>query len=278
MSEASTAAALIEKAFGLARRGGKPDWWAMAIPVLKNRLLLLTNNSFKEADYGATSFRDFLGKVPDIIRIDERPLPGFVILKSAAPERWEPVSGRKSRGVRIRPDLWRAVLDYSSGQRYVWDTARQTARPANPEEDAPVIPTISPVDLEKWRSEFVALHKTPNAEETKLVEAWSKNRLPTAGLPAPMRSIWTSNLKRKVEQRLQDWFQSNSMKAPAIAGEQEPSTTNHQEEALREFIVCCVNIMSSKELLELRISPSTALRVLKTKQATTESTENEGGR
>jgi hypothetical protein len=35
MPEPPTAASLIEQAFGLARRSGKPDWWAMTIPVFE---------------------------------------------------------------------------------------------------------------------------------------------------------------------------------------------------------------------------------------------------
>src|SRR5271157_2021777 len=120
MHEAPAAADLIERAFGLARQSGKPDWWAMTIPVLKNRLLLLTNKTFKEADFGATSFRDFLNKIPDTVRVDDNSPPGFVILRSAAPERHERSSQSAFRGERIRPDLWRAVLDYSSGRKYVW--------------------------------------------------------------------------------------------------------------------------------------------------------------
>ena len=91
----------------------------MTIPVLKNRLLLLTKNTFKEADFGAISFRDFLSKVPDIVRVDGASVPGFVILKSAAPERPERPSANAVRSEQIRADLWRAVLDYSSGHRYV---------------------------------------------------------------------------------------------------------------------------------------------------------------
>src|SRR6266850_1463987 len=153
MPESVTAADLVERAFGLARQSGKLDWWTMAIPVLKNRLLLLTNKAFKEADFGATSFRDFLNKIPDVVSVDETPPPGFVILKSAAPERFERPSANVFRGERIRADLWRAVLDYSSGHNYVWDTSEQVVRPAKLKEDGPVLPTLSLADLDEWRTE-----------------------------------------------------------------------------------------------------------------------------
>jgi len=244
MQEARAAIDLIERAFGLARQAGKSSWWAMTIPVLKNRLLQLTKNTFKEADFGAISFRDFLSKFPDIVRVDETPPPGFVILKSAVEERSERPPEDVFRGGQIRADLWRAVLDYSNGNRYVWDT-----------------------------SDFVALHRPQTVEVAERVEEWCRNRLPTAALPAPMRPAWNKYLKGKVEQRLQHWFKSNSIKAPAIMEERrEPVPSRQQVEALREFIIGCVKTMPEKELLELRISPVTAMRTL---QAQKSSVENE---
>lgn len=263
MHEALAAAELVERAFGIARQSGKTDWWAMAIPVLKNRLLQLTNNTFREADFGATSFRDFLRKIPDVVRIDEAPLPGFVILRSAAPERSNQPSKRAFRGERVRADLWRALLDYSSGQRYVWDTGEQVARPARSDEDSLVIPTASAADLDEWRAEFVAAHKPSDADVARRVEEWYRNRLPTAELPAPVRPAWNNYLKRKVEQRVQHWFESNSITAPPIVELGHGSyRSDGQVEALREFILNCVRTMSKQELSELRISPVTAMRVL----------------
>jgi hypothetical protein len=273
MQEARAAIDLIERAFGLARQAGKSSWWAMTIPVLKNRLLQLTKNTFKEADFGAISFRDFLSKFPDIVRVDETPPPGFVILKSAVEERSERPPEDVFRGGQIRADLWRAVLDYSNGNRYVWDTSQEAARPAGPDEDSVLLPTISDADLDEWRADFVALHRPQTVEVAERVEEWCRNRLPTAALPAPMRPAWNKYLKGKVEQRLQHWFKSNSIKAPAIMEERrEPVPSRQQVEALREFIIGCVKTMPEKELLELRISPVTAMRTL---QAQKSSVENE---
>jgi len=264
MHEAPSAAELIERAFSLARRSGKPDWWAMTIPVLKNRLLLLTKNTFKEADFGATSFRDFLSKIPDVVSVEETPPPGFVILKSASPERSEQSRANKFRGDRIRADLWRAVLDYSSGRRYVWDILQQAARPASLENEGPVLPTISAAALDQWRVEFVALHKPTDPEVAERLEGWHRDTLPTVGLPALMRPIWNNFLKRKVERRLQDWFMTNSIKTPEIIqGRYESDDSDRDVEALRQFIVDCVKAMSKGELLELRISPATAMRTLR---------------
>ncbi len=263
MNELPVAADLIERAFGLARQSGKTDWWAMTIPVLKNRLLLLTKNTFKEADFGASSFRDFLGKNSDIVRVDLTALPGLAILKSAAPAGSEGPVARVFRGERVRADLWRAVLDYASGLRYVWDASQQAARPASTGEDGLLLPTVTAADLDEWRAEFTTLHKQSDTQVTKLVEGWRKERLPTVALPPAMRPAWNTYLKRKVEYRIKIWFENNSIVVPAIMEErQELGAPERQVEALREFIAGCVRTMSKEELLELRISPATAMRTL----------------
>jgi hypothetical protein len=263
MPEERAASELVEKAFALARQSGKPEWWAMAIPVLKNRLLMLTGNRFKEADYGATSFRDFLGKVEELITVEKHPPPGFVILKSAAPDHaTKPI--RAHHGERVRADLWRAVLDYTSGLTYVWDISQQTARPAEFNEQGLVLPTISLDELKSWRAEFVASHKSGNAEVAGVVESWREKGLPTAELPPAMRPIWNKYLKQKVQQRLKDWFETHSIEAPAIMErKEEPEMSDRHAEGLRDFILSCVRTMSREELLELRISPATAMRALR---------------
>src|SRR5208282_5635295 len=196
MPEAATAADLVQQAFALARRSGKDEWWVMTIPVLKNRLLLLTKNSFREADFGATSFRDFVNKLPDVVSLIESPPPGFVVLKSASDKHPHGLATAKRFGERIRPDLWRAVLDYSSGQKYVWDASQRIARPVATEGEGPLLPTISAADLGQWRADFLSTHKTTDPENAKRAEEWLRASLPTVGLPAPMRPAWNNYLKR----------------------------------------------------------------------------------
>jgi hypothetical protein len=262
MDEGITAPDLINRAFTLARGSGKAGWWAMTIPVLKNRLLQLTDRTFRESDFGATSFRDFLARNSHIVSIDESSPPGLVILKSASPPDSEKPPSNRWRGERIREDLWRAVLDYSSGHRYIWDGEDRLAKPAAAEESGLSLPTISPAELRLWRKEFVESHNPTDAEAAAIVEQWLANGLPTAGLPASLRPVWNAYLKRRVEHRLQEWFASNSIEAPAIIQKgferDDPAT---EMEELREFIIACVNAMSKQELLELRVSPATAMRV-----------------
>lgn len=122
MSELQNAHQSIARAFEQARRSGKPDWWKMAIPVLKNRLLQITDRKFTEADYGARSFREMLRNMSELIQVHDTPLPGHVTLRSAATADL-PADDSKVPQREIRPDLWDAMLDFSSGTRYVWDEA-----------------------------------------------------------------------------------------------------------------------------------------------------------
>src|ERR1035441_7310148 len=153
--EHSSARGLIERAFAQARRSGKLEWWVMAIPVLKNRLLQITEQTFKESDFGASSFRKFLQNNTDVLEIDNSFLPGAVTLKSAEPMPLSQDISNLQRN-RVREDLWRAILDYSSGSRYVWDAESSTAIIAPEGSEGPFLPTISPETMTQWKTEFLA--------------------------------------------------------------------------------------------------------------------------
>ena len=53
---------------------------------------------------------------------------------------------------RIRTDLWRAVLDFSGDEKYVWDqdglVARRTSEARDP---GPDMPTITPEQFTGWK-------------------------------------------------------------------------------------------------------------------------------
>ena len=87
----------------------------MTVAVLKNRLLDLTDRTFKESDYGSGTFWEFVKGNKDILILDETTTPPVAILKGVSPD------DHASAQSRIRPDLWRAVLDFSSGDMYFWD-------------------------------------------------------------------------------------------------------------------------------------------------------------
>ena len=257
MIEAAVALELIQRAFRLAQQSGKTEWWTMTVPVLKNRLLQLTSRKFDEAEFGASNFRELLKEFPDALAIDESATPDVVILKSAAPKGvgdQKEMGGRG--GVQIRRDLWRAILDYSSGIVYGWDASDGSAKPCT-SNDKPVLPTVSAEIIDDWRAEFAAQHKQLYSAAAKHVEDWLKHRRPTEGLPKPLRPLWNKFLKRKVERRLENWFFENALPAPVLV--EKPAPDPDQDE-LREFILACVKTMPKEELLQLRISPLIALR------------------
>jgi hypothetical protein len=260
MEDSLAARELIERAFGLAKQSAKPEWWIMAVPVLKNRLLQLTKGSFKESDFGAVSYRDFLQKNTDTIRIDDSNPPGAVMLRSAEGIPQQGQTRPSHRRDQIRPDLWRAILDYSSGNRFQWNAANRVAEPAPVESEGPLLPTISPDDLKEWKNDFLS-GRTGANEQSDQLEAWVDEGLPTAALPVVMRPAWNKYLKRKVHDRLKEWFDAQSITPPPINEEVNYAISRTPEhDALRAFVLECVKLMSKEELEKLPIPSSVALR------------------
>jgi hypothetical protein len=236
----------------------------MAIPVLKNRLLQMTNREFSETAYGAQTFRDFIDMHKETLRVEESPHPGFVVLMSAESE-FEAGDVSPRRVPDVAPDLWRAVLDFSSGNKYVWDESKRAARHAAEGEDGLTLPSLTKEEWDTWREEFVREHPPEEEEESaKLVDVWRTKRLPTKALPLALQKVWSSYLKGKVQARLTSWFAENHLAEPR---REEVSarvgTPDQQVEQLRRFVITCVGRMTRQELEELRISPAVALRAVK---------------
>lgn len=263
MSDSPNARQLVQAAFDRARQSGKPDWWCMAIPVLKNRLLQMTNREFRETTYGARSFRDFIQQHADMLRVEETPFPGFVVLRSAEPEH-QPGLAPKSAVLEVSPNLWRAVLDFSSGSKYVWDESKGVARPASEDEHGAMLPTLSAEEFDSWRTDFVNMHPAEDEDSGRRVGVWRTKRLPTHALPPAFQKAWNRYLKRKVQDRLNSWFAENNLTEPSRKEASSSAVSPDQQlEHLRRFVIDCVRRMSRLELEELRISPAVAMRAVK---------------
>ena len=263
MIELQSPRQLIEQAFEQARRSGKPDWWLMTIPVLKNRMLQITGRKFREADYDAKSFREFLRNAADLIEIQEAPPPGQVTLRSAAAAE-SPSSEPRSPQPDIRPDLWEAVLDFSSGVRYIWDAVQERARVANANEDERdlQLPTITAQEFDGWRRDFADQYRPTDEPTLKQLEHWRDLRLPTLALPPACRGLWNKYLKEHVKQRLTTWFGDNllgDVPSSPIPRRQAP---DDGLQTLRDFVIRCVQHMSKAELEDLRLAPTSVLRSL----------------
>jgi hypothetical protein len=231
----------------------------MAIPVLKNRILLLTGGQFRESEFGASSFRQFLSLLPTgIVTVDDSQAPGFVDLvlnevKNSPSDR--------SHHTRIRSDLWRATLDYSSRQRYVWDSTLKQATPAKADDAGPFIPTISEDEFNRLRHSFVEAHLATEKGAEDRIKRWAVEGLPTAFLPARLRPLWNIELKKQVEERLKPWFTENHIEPPSDFSYQwQVSASRSGSDQLRQFVMSCIRAMTDEELAELRIPAKVAMR------------------
>ena len=253
MRNRQEAVALIQRAFEMAREAGKPDWVTMTLPVLKNRLLSLTDGRFHESDYGARTVLDFAKTFPDVVSLDEFQSPPVVTLLSrpAAP------------GFRVRADLWRAVMDYSSERRYVWDRERQMVCEATEDWDQRHrLPTITPHELREWREQFVSAHLTGSqAVEPRRAKLWIETG-PTRFLPRHLQGDWNRTLASRVEDRLRVWFRTLDLTPPHNLVEQpEEAVEDPGTAGLRAFVLRCVTSMTEEELKALDVPASALFRM-----------------
>jgi len=211
--------ALVRKAFEAARSKGKPDWKRMSVAVLKNRLLDATDREFREIDYGAASFLEFLHSLADLVRIDQSTFPPSVELiatlkgtgsqGSNAPQEDEAIGLPPSvfKGGQLRSDLWSAVIDWDENVSYFWDSRQgrvhKTDRRA---DDTRAVPRITKAEALAMRTSFAKSHshELPPLERARL-EAWAANKLPIAQLPKDLASRWRQVLTAHVQARLNTW-------------------------------------------------------------------------
>ncbi len=246
---------LIERAFEKARESGRPDWYRMTVAVLKNRLLDLTDRNFKESDYGVETFREFVEKHEDILGLDETTTPAVTILKGI------PCREDHTSHSRIRPDLWKAVLDFTSGYEYFWDTVEKKAVVATSNTaSGPKIATITAEAFNEWKEGFAA--SLDSVERQDRVAEWVGNRRPATFLPSELRHRWNGYLKERVAQYLLSWFERENCEPPADLLEPRNvggRTTRNEE--LRKRLINCLRTMTGEELERVQIPASVLLRL-----------------
>ena len=161
----------------------------MTTAVLKNRLLDLTGGTFDEAAYGATTFMDFVLRNEDTLVVDRSTAPPLVELRNPAPSPQPSV--HVTAAYRIRPDLWKAALDYSSGTRYAWDVARRRAIPSAGRDGELIISTVTEDIQRRWRQQFIDdIEQTLTEEETDQIDLWLEQHLGVSHLPVRLVSNW----------------------------------------------------------------------------------------
>jgi hypothetical protein len=227
----------------------------MSAAVLKNRILGLTGGSFLESDYGAERFTQLLASRPDIVAMDYDTAPPTVRLLQPVSDSSQPVTGQNQR---IRPDLWRAMLDFSSGLTYVWKDGRaQPADSDSVQSGERVIPTITADELRAWRDDFVTALAPSLREQERLVD-WVGSRGNTAALPARLRGDWNRHLKQSVYGRLVDWFGDVGVPVDLVQTRQRDSS---KEERLRPFLLRAISRMSPEELAQIQLPASVVFRL-----------------
>ena len=209
-------------AFAQAEATGKSGT-LMKDAVLKNRLLSLTADAFRQSDYGSRSFLALLRSHPELVRVsgDGPPFTVELLAGSVSSRRVEdaltasadlldrvPVN-ESLELVRIRSDLWRAVVDYHTGEKYFWDPRNAAVvKQMQPDVTLP-LPTLSRTELDDERRKFALEHSEIDAEE------WlSRGRGSIKSLPTGLRAEWASKLKQLVLQRIRAWFEGNHLEEP----------------------------------------------------------------
>ncbi len=95
----------------------------MAPAVLKNRLLDVTGRRFDQAQYGVQRFGELLPLLAGLVAVDTSARPAVVELLPEARALLDEDSPSEQPSDRfsVRPDLWDAVLDFSSGAVWRWN-------------------------------------------------------------------------------------------------------------------------------------------------------------
>lgn len=263
-------AALIRQAFERAKNAGREDWQTMTTAVLKNRLLDVTGREFHELRWGVESFRGFVDQFSDVVEV--LPGPGLAAVRLIEGEGEARDPGATERQTvpelgsdrKIRPDLWSAILDYTSGARYGWNGLEAVRIPPGEENDPAadrLLPTLTEKEFKDWRSEFVNEQSQADAGVATLLYRWLERGEPLAVLPKPLRIAWVVELKRRVLARLIEWFDGEGISRPVdivevvreVSSEGDPGP-----DRLRARLIAAIGRMSDAELAQVTI-PATAL-------------------
>lgn len=255
MKSRQEALALVNAAFLQAQRKLGPAATTMSLGVLKNRLLQITDRRFDSRDFGASNLSAFLEMLAPDFTLQRDAQNGLVSLAAplTSPTSQQRESTRptaklsvadqppevilKSHG-RSREDLWFAIMDYTSGLTYVWDERIGEARPSRGNEDLPVMPTLTAVEMGEWRRTFIEDYKNElEGSDLAAAQRWQEHGLATAYLPTQLQKPWNRELALRVRQRLQEYFARLNPQSSSIAGAPASGLVNEQEEVALDDLV-----------------------------------------
>jgi hypothetical protein len=146
---------LVISAFEQTRSTGRKDWTVMTVPVLKNRLLDLTNREFSAASFGAGSMTELVGLLPELVDLDTSSKPPRVRLRDHTA--MSASASVPHLRYQIRRDLWNAIVDFGRGERYLWSEGAAVPESArrDPAEDVKALPTLTREEELGWRADFL---------------------------------------------------------------------------------------------------------------------------
>lgn len=256
---------LILSAFEDARTSGKEDWRHMSTAVLKNRISQGLGRPFSEREYGYSRILDLALDFSSLLEVDVTQRPPALHLVAATTE-----AQALDESVSVRPDLWKAVIDFRGRQPYFLHQGR--AVPASELTGEPdvhqALPTITEQDFWQWRQEFASavVPKTeqggPPGQMATKVASWLSEGRGTVGLPVPLRGRWNLHLKTKVRDRLLEWYGTIGIDVPSdlVVGSRHESqgVKLSAEDQLRAALIDAVRSMTYEELRQVQV-PAVAL-------------------
>jgi hypothetical protein len=258
---------LVRDAFDQARRSGKPEWWSMTSPVLKNRLLQRSQGSFRESDWGHESFRALLesGILEPVAEVDLSERPIRITLHNRDIDSGGDRSDLVGTDRIVRRDLWDAVMDLAGRTTWRWDA--ETDRVASGEGEGEILGPVSRPEMQQWRAEFAdTVRGRPGSA---VVDRWLDERLGSADLPRQLRSEWYEALKSHVIGYLEHWFADRGIPTPDDLVVERPrrdgdSSAAHADdratELLRRHVLDAIRQMSSDELVLVQLPASAIFR------------------
>ena len=260
----------IRAAFDAARET-REDWQAMPLPVLKNRLLTLTNGDFHEWDYGWPNLRFLPRAYPEMLTLDVSTAHGMAVFVESptltaardaeGSSAVATASPAPARGRRIREDLWTAVVDYRSGAAYAWDAVLGRAVEVDgTSAGSPVFPTINAATVRDWRAQCAAgwLQRNGDGDRAE-VEAWVEN--PRERISHRLFDAWRSDQRERVIALVEEFFDENGLQLPPDAfPDVRPRTS---ELNARELVRLAAEVMTDSEADSLQLPVGVVIRALR---------------
>lgn len=179
--------------------------------------------------------------------------------------RAEPV---RVRGEMLRTDLWRALVDWSGGPRYVYRPSAKTTSVLTGELAANdvLVPSLSDEERSDWISQFVQ-SQSPD-EKAQLEAAVSVGGFrELVRASEPLKRRWSRYLRRRVLDRATEWAAANGIpESDIFVSSPKPSRpivtagAPKGDDALRQRVLETLSTMPLHELLRLPIPLEYTLR------------------